>query len=501
MARIGNTWLASTTTTILLLTITTITTVSSNLIKEETFCSNGFAVWMNIDCYPNVVYVLKVEKGVLRRKNSTVCDLNGGVEDVEVMRPKDACPEGEASPSCANAFGLPKGHYVRVSYQCVNHMSVCGGSIVKSIASLHSAEEMAPAVGSNGLVYSPNYKGQRGNIPASASCSLVLKLPSHSQLKLSIKDFHLPRDCKTASLSVQQTIDADVDGGAGPASKRWQSKWHRCGSWKEGVIYTSGADVTAVRLVFNTYSKDKTMRGFVIHYNVTRREGVELMTTESTTLTPTSRKTTTKHISSSSSSSSSPSSSSSSSSQSTSTAAKKTTKPPLKPSQNLTDPTSLTIELGDNDEIDQTRTTERGFGVAEVIISVSAAGCAVIVLLGVACLFYMRRFRKNDQIFHRNVSLRYSNDHRGSHHRERSGSGPARDTLLQPYYMSSPNESSHHHKSLVRPSTTMSQYPIFAAGSDDWDGDTASITTYSTGLTSAYPTPTYNYQGIPTTEL
>ena len=76
--------------------------------------------------------------------------------------------------------------------------------------------EMAPPLNSVGVIYSPRYKGENGQIPESADCSLIMKLPVAGKVTLSIKDFDLPRthNCKTSSLSIYQTKD-DVDVGGG----------------------------------------------------------------------------------------------------------------------------------------------------------------------------------------------------------------------------------------------------------------------------------------------
>ena len=208
----------------LLLAITTTTTAaaataSSLEIKDQTFCSTGFAVYVNLDCYPKVVHVLKAEKGVLA-SDATACDASFG-RDVAPLT-SSIC-QNQASPTCTNAYGLRKGSFIRVVYQCIEHRSICGGSLTTPLVSDKSfhggVTEMAPPLNSVGVIYSPRYKGENGQIPESADCSLIMKLPVEGKVTLSIKDFDLPRthNCKTSSLSIYQTKD-DVDVGGGKYS-------------------------------------------------------------------------------------------------------------------------------------------------------------------------------------------------------------------------------------------------------------------------------------------
>ena len=271
------------------------------------------------------------------------------------------------------------------------------------------------------------------------------------------------------------------------------------------VVYASAEDVTAVKIVFVTYPQHKQethrSRGFVLQYNVT---SVEKQTTVGTTTTSQQTK--------ASSSSSSPSSSSSSS-VTHSTNSTHPTSPSPQPSALPSLNNSSTTTLFPPDEKEEVQTRHPDFNqtlipqdplsMTEVIMCVSGAGVALIVLLGVAALVYARKYQK-DQIFHRNVNMRYSRGD-GGRNRDRGNGTLGRDALLQPYYMGSPHETTvtpsggtlqrgPHHKSLIRPSTALSQYPIF--NGDEWgEAERSQITNVT------YNTPTYNYQGIPTTEL
>ena len=351
--------------------------------------------------------------------------------------------------------------------------------------------------GDHGVVYSPNYKGENGRIPDTADCSLIIKLPPHSHIQLDLKDFHLPQthSCKTSSLSIYQTKEV-VDSGDGPSTKQWLRKWLRCGIWKKGTIYRSGEGVTAVKIVFVTYphydKDDQNSRGFVVQYNVTGNDDAttDLPTTKKTTLSiPLSSLPSSSPFSSSSKSTPKPIKTTNSSHNEVTSAHNAslttTTLPPL------VDPGRQV-----NDRNETVITAQDSFGLTEVIICVSAAGGVVVLILGVAALICARKYQKN-QDFQRNLNMRYS---RSESSRGGGGSSLGRDALLQPYYMGAANETDvnttlrlhPHHKSLIRPSTALSQYPIFNGGGA---GESTPVTNVT------YTTPTYNYQGIPTTEL
>ena len=86
-------------------------------IKEVTFCSSGFAIHVNLDCYPAVVHVLSAEKGVLAGgANAISCNATDGRQLQPIKSP--VC-QNLAAPVCNNAYPLPRGNFVRVRYQVI----------------------------------------------------------------------------------------------------------------------------------------------------------------------------------------------------------------------------------------------------------------------------------------------------------------------------------------------------------------------------------------------
>ena len=322
-----------------------------------------------------------------------------------------------------------------------------------------------------------------------------MKLPPLGELQLRLKDFHLPQKphCATSSLSVYET-EEDVDSGGGPEAKTWTRAWHRCGIWGQGLqIYASAPAVKAVKIVFLTYphekAEDRNSRGFVLQYNVTRRKIDDYVSpTRKFTTTTTSSRTTSK------------------------TTPKTTSKTPNGTTFNSSDAGTTAFRNSPTAVSPSTKeiVPQDSLGLTEVILCVSAAGVVVILALGLAALLCAKKYQKN-QIFQRTVtssssisrSSRRSNGGGNNRHRGAGSSSLGRDALLQPYYMGAANETDatlqRHphlpHKPLSRPSTALSQYPIF--GEDVWADDSSSCPV--TNVT--YSSPTYNYQGLPTTEL
>ena len=66
----------------------------------------------------------------------------------------------EATPVCTNAFGFMKGRFVRVRYKCIEHRSICGGSLSTSRpgdGTYHGGvTEMSPPIGKEGMIGSMN---------------------------------------------------------------------------------------------------------------------------------------------------------------------------------------------------------------------------------------------------------------------------------------------------------------------------------------------------------
>ena len=124
-------------------------TPSTSSIRDQTFCSTGFAVHVNLDCYPRVVHVVSAVKGVLSKAaiDASACFPSNGRHLKNMTSP--IC-KNEASPVCTNAFGLQRGSFVRVRYKCVEHGSVCGGSLSSTRpgdGKYYAVTEMSPPIG------------------------------------------------------------------------------------------------------------------------------------------------------------------------------------------------------------------------------------------------------------------------------------------------------------------------------------------------------------------